>query len=371
MAAYPECPLPASTICQTYLTRGQSIGLTVATVTGFVSAGAVLYLFCLVAIKIMQSKLYTPDDKWKFFRSPLDAYMASLLASDFLQSVGKLLHVKWLNSGIVQCGSYCTTQGLIQQLGETGVAQATLAIAVHTFVIIFFRRGSSAITLSLFIVMAIWLYVIVFAIIGATILRDGDNRYITPDPYWCWIGTKHVWAQLAGEYGWIWLTALLSLVLYIPLYFCLRGYIEVDRERWWNIRICHNPTAKLASQSRDPYIISAPSRPTREAFVMLLYPISYVIMVLPDSICRWREFRDQHTPSAATFFSTSLFGLSGLVNVVLLLYTRPGLLLLNVSPSRSMPERNWGVSSSIASSAGEDTGMRIRPVSSILNRIEG
>jgi len=50
------------------------------------------------------------------------------------------------------------------------------------------------------------------------------------------------------------------------------------------------------------------------------YPACYIVLVLPISIRRWIGF-DSY-PSAATFFGTSLFGLSGLVNVVLLLVTR-------------------------------------------------
>jgi hypothetical protein len=70
-----------------------------------------------------------PEGGWRFFRSPLDVYMVShlpdlglwtslpptpqlsLLTSDLVQGLGKMLDVKWLNDGIVQCGTYCTTQG--------------------------------------------------------------------------------------------------------------------------------------------------------------------------------------------------------------------------------------------------------------------
>ncbi|KAF8515580.1 hypothetical protein JB92DRAFT_2914550, partial [Gautieria morchelliformis] len=189
------------------------------------------------------------------------------------------------------------------------------------------------------IVAAIWIYVILFAVIGATVFDDGDNRYITPEPYWCWIGSRHTGAQLAGEYVWMWLCALVSLILYVPLCFCLGGYIEADRGRWWAIRIgrAKNPSAG------EPDIRIEKPRPGKEAFVMLLYPISYVILVLPDSICRWMQFRNQTVPSAGVFFSTSIFGLSGLANVVLLMYTRPGLLLLNEPATRRASEaRLWG-----------------------------
>ncbi|KAF8486556.1 hypothetical protein JB92DRAFT_3024151 [Gautieria morchelliformis] len=140
------------------------------------------------------------------------------------------------------------------------------------------------------IVAAIWIYVILFAVIGATVFDDGDNRYITPEP--------HTGAQLAGEYVWMWLCALVSLILYVPLCFCLGGYIEADRGRWWAIRIgrAKNPSAG------EPDIRIEKPRPGKEAFVMLLYPISYVILVLPDSICRWMQFRNKRYP-LPEFFS--------------------------------------------------------------------
>jgi hypothetical protein len=55
------------------------------------------------------------------------------------------------------------------------------AIAVHTFYIIVFRRGSSrkAILLAAIIVCAIWLYLIIFVV--ASLASKGDEFY-TPTP---------------------------------------------------------------------------------------------------------------------------------------------------------------------------------------------
>ena len=68
----------------------------------------------------------------------------SLFISDFLQAVGFILSLKWVVKGEVYCSQFCTAQGeisgafpllgpkislcvgAIQQLGETGVAMATL-----------------------------------------------------------------------------------------------------------------------------------------------------------------------------------------------------------------------------------------------------
>ena len=50
-------------------------------------------------------------------------------------------------------------------------------------------------------------------------------------------------------------------------------------------------------------------------------------MVLPLSISRWLLFGNHDVPSAATFFSVTLYSLSGAINVLLFLVVRPHLLL--------------------------------------------
>ena len=40
--------------------------------------------------------------------------------------MGGVLDVRWAHNGIVTTGHYCTAQGIIQQIGEAGVALITL-----------------------------------------------------------------------------------------------------------------------------------------------------------------------------------------------------------------------------------------------------
>ena len=62
---------------------------------------------------------------------------------------------------------------------------------------------------------------------------------------------------------------------------------------------------------------------------MIWYPICYTVLVLPLSIVRWRTFRSPklQTPFAVTAVVVTVFGLSGVVNVVLITLTRRNLLL--------------------------------------------
>ena len=54
----------------------------------------------------------------------------SLFVFDFLQAMGGVLDVRWAHNGIVTTGHYCTAQGIIQQIGELGVALITLVCLI-------------------------------------------------------------------------------------------------------------------------------------------------------------------------------------------------------------------------------------------------
>jgi hypothetical protein len=45
---------------------------------------------------------------------------------DFIQAMGGVFDVRWVHSGIVTTGHYCTAQGIVQQSGELGGALITL-----------------------------------------------------------------------------------------------------------------------------------------------------------------------------------------------------------------------------------------------------
>ena len=50
-------------------------------------------------------------------------------------------------------------------------------------------------------------------------------------------------------------------------------------------------------------------------------------MVIPLSVSRWLQFSHKSEPSAAIFFGSIMFNLSGAINVLLFLNLRPHLLL--------------------------------------------
>jgi len=212
--------------------------------------------------------------------------------------MGGILDVRWAHNGIVTVGPYCTAQGIIQQIGELGVALITLILTIHTFVVALWSVGSQARYFAFGIVALATLFVALWVGLGNGLHKNFE----TPTPYWCWVGPEYSGERLAGEYIWLWIALFASVILNIPLYIWAKGRLSVHLGR------------------------------------MLLYPLAYSIIVLPISITRWLTFGSKTVPSAATFFSVSVFNLSGAINVLLFLIIRPQLLLFTPPEGFSGPE---------------------------------
>jgi len=131
---------------------------------GSMSALMVLILLGLVTRNFIRNmKDPPPGGKWRLLRTHTDAYLLSLLGAETLQSLGAIMNAKWVLEGVLYCSDYCTVQGALKTIGETGVAMSNLvsygdsivldslsdsyyailthvvsqAIALHTFIVIY------------------------------------------------------------------------------------------------------------------------------------------------------------------------------------------------------------------------------------------
>lgn len=292
------------------LTSGQSIGLALTVEASLLSFGAIIVIFILIVRNLLHYRRVLPNGDWKLLQTPTDIYMLSLFVYDILQAVGGILNVRWAHDGIVAMGPYCTAQGIIKQIGELGVALITLILAVHTFVVALWQVGAEARYFAFGIVALTCPFVVLWVGIGNGIHKDFD----TPTPFWCWIGHKYIGERLAGQYIWMWIALIASVVTYVPLHFWMKGRLSVDGETWYKFRLDKSDIRYSESQRRAMLGI-------------LFYPLSYSLVVIPLSISRWLLFSHKNVPSAATFFGNITFNLSGATNVLLFLIVRPHLLL--------------------------------------------
>lgn len=244
-------------------------------------------------------------------------------------ALGRVVDIKWIREAKVYVGGFCTAQGVIQQLGETGSALATLAIALHTFVVVLWgvRRHQYFIAYS--VVGVTWLFVGLFVATTVAVFTRGSNFYETPVGYWCWIGNHYKAEQYAGQYIWVWATMFVCVLTYTPLFFWARGNITVSPTHWWKFRV---------HKDKDVVEDIDPDGRKRRSIGMISYPLVFAVTTLPISVVRWRSgfgSTSRRMPTA-TFVVEFIYSLSGAVNVLLFLLTRPELLLpRNISSKRN------------------------------------
>ncbi|KDQ17267.1 hypothetical protein BOTBODRAFT_185972 [Botryobasidium botryosum FD-172 SS1] len=302
-------------------------------------------------------------------QSHVDVYVVSLFTANIFQGVVATMSLKWARTGRVECGTHCTIQGsyfvsrlsspvldklhlegFLYQFGQTGVAMNTLAIAVHTFCVVFFRwRPPPSKLIPLCVVACIWLYNTLFASIGyGTHTGKGDTQpFYIPTPFCAPFNRCSLYhsipTRFASQYIWINLAIFTSIALYVPLFFSIRGNIEVlpTGDRWYDysFKLVRSPdrggvsvtAASPCGSIQDPLASAWISSAAKK---MLWYPVAYIITALPANLLRWGILHklDPDVPVKEIRFTTIavacfLVNASGIINVTLFAFTRPNILL--------------------------------------------
>ncbi|PPQ89327.1 hypothetical protein CVT25_003164 [Psilocybe cyanescens] len=299
------------------LTRRETISLTVnileyinlevsvVSQAGIISLAAVAYICAIIARNIfrLHFKSVTNMERGRIFQEPTDLLMFSLFSANVLQAIGAIMNVKWVHDGRVKIGYFYDVQGIVQQLGETGVAIATFTTAAYTFIRIWLGKGVKSMRITTIVVSITWLFVILVVILGNTLNRGADrSRFQALTPYWCWISKDYLQLRIWGEYFWFWITLLFSIVVYVPLYLWSQANIVFDDHSWWKLHW------QSADVNADPSLRSI----RRRSLIMLL--------------------GENRISVTLTLAVTALYGLSGAYNVILLLTTRPESVLFGKRP---------------------------------------
>lgn len=268
-----------------------------------------------------------------------DTSQINLLLGEVVVSIGGMIDLRWVIRGETRCGTACSAQAALTVIGVTTTALFTLAITVHTWYSVYTNtRTKYNLWVWLGFAVAVWLYIILLVIIGYFVHRKGGNSWFVPSPIWCFIDAKYDGARIAGQYLWVWVCGLGGIVLYGQLFLFSRGNLEFQddngRTHWkWHLHSRKLPEVSPHPDERpvdqELYDAVEEEKAMRSyAWKMLLYPAAYTLQTLGLSIIRWLP-RDQNDSSliAPGLFFRCVFRLSGLVNVLLILHTRPNVLL--------------------------------------------
>ncbi|KAG8927536.1 hypothetical protein FRC01_007286 [Tulasnella sp. 417] len=317
------------------LTSGTLISLLLITEAALLSQITVAILLLYVLFNAIRNHVRPPSERWRFIRTATDYYFFHLLFMDLIQGLGSVLHIRWINLQTVEAGStYCSAQGFIKQFGNVGVALTTFVIAVHTFAVLFLRwRIPETKLLPLGVIGLIWL----FLILATSIPWATKDDYYYQTGYW--VSGKQSLLSRAWilVYGYSFSVGLIKdteiftfsgFLLYIPLFFRLRGTIQGYPEH----------------RRRQMHI----------ARQLLVYPIAYVIIITPISVVRKIQFTNTKkmektgeialgkpaVAPALVGFAGVFFSLSGFVDAILYIITRPSILrsFLSTFQSDAGPE---------------------------------
>jgi len=289
-------------------------GVLVLVVASCISLTAVCFL--LIAISLSAFNTRKSTDQNLFLRTHVAAYFISLLLCDLMQAVGSIMNEKWVQHMEVYVGSFCTIQGAIKHASDVGTALFSLIIAIHTFFVLFLRWQMRTYVLWLTLISG-WSAVATFVIAGPAALdtvRKGPFFGISG--YWCWISPGYPTERITLDYMIMFISALLSFLLYSLVFLRLRGNIIVIG---WYVAFRRANNVKNAPwRGRD----FTDNRMMVIARHMLLYPVAYTIIILPIATARFTAFSGHEVPFAATIFCDTVFLLSGTVNVILFTSTR-------------------------------------------------
>ncbi|KAF8325882.1 uncharacterized protein EI90DRAFT_3291648 [Cantharellus anzutake] len=240
------------------------IGLFVIFETACISFLTSSWLLFSTASRIIRSyRQYggvLPD---KSYIQPTSVLFLYLLFANACQALGSALSLRWSIEGRVHPGAYCTTQGILTQMGDTGSALITSIIAM-VMIIYTLSPPRSHTKRERNLSYAVGLAIIVFLALLISIPSAMIPNYYGSNDLWCWIsGEKPVTRRLriGAETAWIWFG------LGICTTCCLCAVL--NRAKTAKVEPMDSP---LDSQ-----------RPNSATFT---FPAAYAILVLPTVVVR-------------------------------------------------------------------------------------
>jgi len=294
-------------------TSSEAHGVTVLVAFSCVSLVAVVGLLVALCLSTFNSRKSL--NRHIIVHNQMTVYFISLLLCNLLQAVGSIMSARWINMMRVEAGSFCVAQGVLRQAADVGSALWTMVIAIHSFYILFMEWRLSRLVLWINLFIG-WAIIVAFIIAGPVTLDQMHRVGISG--YWCWISEEYTTERISLDYLMMFVSSAVNFVLYLLVFLRLKGNEAVNK--WRRGLVGAKATATDREREYEDDQLLAIGRH------MLLYPIAFTIMFIPVAIARFSAWSGHSIPLAFTVFSSSLFLLSGIVNVVLFITARPVLL---------------------------------------------
>ncbi|KAG9098690.1 hypothetical protein FRC06_006076, partial [Ceratobasidium sp. 370] len=208
----------ADSYAMEYKGTGHRIGLGFIGLAGLSSAVSTLLLLAYITYYTFLSRDETlPIARGirAFTHSALGIFLYSLLLCDMVQGAAFSINFKWAVNGSMHHSAACIAQGAISQVGDLGAAIWSLAIAYHTFSLLFLFK-KPPVWVTRIILGAGWTVILVLPIVGPHAIQNVDKRgyFYGLSGAWCWIGGGYQLERLLYLYMWIFMSLASSIVMY-------------------------------------------------------------------------------------------------------------------------------------------------------------
>ncbi|KAG4416016.1 hypothetical protein IFR04_010841 [Cadophora malorum] len=263
----------------------------------------------------------------------------NLLLADFQQALSFVFSFYWISQNkLVGPSPACFAQGWLIQIGDVSSGLWVLAIAVHTFINLVGQRTIKHRTFVIAVV-ALWVFCLFLTAIGPILSKDD---FFIPAGAWCWMNETHEADRLYLHYLWIFISQLGSLVIYISIFFFLRGRLAnssklqtaalssiSDEGRTGPYKGSPTTTTTIMSNGQDTFAVSR-HRILRTARYMVVYPFAYVFLTLPLATGRISSMAGKRPPLVFFPIAGTLMASCGIIDVILYLTTRKALVRSSV-----------------------------------------
>lgn len=218
-------------------------------------------------------------------RSQFVILFLNLVFADLCQAIAFVISWYWLaTDAILAPTAACTAQGFLINFGDVASAFFVLFIAIHTFFTAA-RRIRVSYTIFYLAISFAWLLAFLLTIIGFAVHKD---RYFVRVAGWCWIGHDFEPERLGLHYFWVFFSEFGLLIVYLVIFFQLR--LQTSQ--------LYSEQRRASSELANKDTVNAVKRVTK---LMMLYPLCYVLLTLPISVCRmWSMAHDGQSVNETT-----------------------------------------------------------------------
>ncbi|OHF03995.1 hypothetical protein CORC01_00857 [Colletotrichum orchidophilum] len=274
----------------------------------------------------------------------------NLLLADIQQALAFLLNVEWLTRNAIEVGTgTCWTQGWFVSTGDLASSVFITAIAIHTYMSIVSTKKIPTWAFHAAIVM-MWGFVYGTGVLGIIITENGKSEgglYVRAGA-WCWINSKYQDVRLTLHYLWIFLSLILTPIIYLIIFFHLQ---KLARQNGGVISCCSHssgaaPSASSCSSSSSGTTSSCNNHSTVSRAIwrplsvtkilrrlpgipdyarqhtFLLYPLVYVICTIPLAAGRFASMLGHDISLGYFCFAGAMIACNGWMDVVLYSSTR-------------------------------------------------